>query len=76
MLCYNMNNKHTTNELVTKHNRQEKQMTQLIHEMLDAKVNTLSNNELMTLKLELLRKVAELAKELQKREEEFDVEYD
>lgn len=71
-----MNNKHTTNELVAKHNQQEKQMTQLIHEMLDAKVNTLSNNELMTLKLELLRKVAELAKELQKREEEFDVEYD
>lgn len=51
-------------------------MTQLIHEMLDAKVNTLSNNELMTLKLELLRKVKELANEIQERENQFDVEYD
>ncbi len=51
-------------------------MTQLIHELLDTKANKLSNNELMTLKLELLRKVKELADEIKEREEQFDVEYD
>ena len=71
-----MGNKHTTNELVTTHSQQETPMTQLIHEMLDTKVSKLSNNELMTLKLELLRKVSELANELKEREEQFDVEYD
>ena len=43
-------------------------MTQMTHEELDTPVSQLSDNVIMTLKMELLRKVKELADEMTLRE--------
>ena len=45
-------------------------MTQMTHELLDTPVHELNDNTIMTLKLELLRKVTQLNNELKDREEE------
>ena len=56
--------------IIREHQRETlmNRMTQMTHELLDTPVHELNDNTIMTLKLELLRKVTQLNNELTLRE--------